>query len=50
MPTIKTSLFLDCTLAKNELGWEPKIKLDKGIEQVINWWQKNINPATLKIK
>ena len=50
MPTIKTSLFLDCTLAKKELGWESKIKLDKGIEQVINWWQKNINPVTLKIK
>jgi len=50
MPSIKTSLFLDCSLAKKELGWEPKINLDQGIEQTINWWKKNINPATLKIK
>lgn len=50
MPSIKTSLFLDCSLAKKELGWEPKVNLDQGIEQTINWWKKNINPTTLKIK
>ena len=50
MPSIKTSLFLDCSLAKKELGWEPKINLDQGIEEAINWWKKNINPTTLKIK
>jgi len=30
-PTIKTSLALDCSLAKNKLGWEPKTSLDDGI-------------------
>ncbi len=41
-PTIKTSLFLDCTLAKNELGWEPQVDLDDGIKRTIAWWQVNV--------
>lgn len=48
-PTIKTSLFLDCELANNELGWEPKINLDDGIVRTINWWRENINPITLHL-
>jgi nucleoside-diphosphate-sugar epimerase len=50
MPTIKTSLFLDCSLIKKELGWEPKISLEEGIEKTIRWWNQNIDPETLKIK
>lgn len=38
-PTIKTSLFLDCGLAKQELGWEPKISLDEGIQRTLAWWK-----------
>lgn len=49
-PSIKTSLFVDCSLAKKELGWEPYIKLDDGIAETIKWWQENIDPQTLKIK
>src|SRR3990167_3809728 len=41
-PTIKTSLFLDCGLAKKELGWEPGTRLDDGIKQTLNWWIANI--------
>jgi len=41
-PTIKTSLFLDCSKAMNELGWSPKITLDEGIRLTIDWWKKNI--------
>ena len=41
-PTIKTSLFLDCDLAKTELGWEPKVSLEEGIEKTLAWWQANI--------
>lgn len=48
MPSIKTSLFLDCLLARKELGWEPKIKLDDGIKKTINWWKNNIDEKTLK--
>lgn len=49
-PTIKTSLFLDCGLAKQELGWEPQVQLDDGIPSTIGWWRDNIDPETLKLK
>jgi nucleoside-diphosphate-sugar epimerase len=41
-PTIKTTLCLDTTRAKRELGWEPKISLEEGIEKTINWYRTNI--------
>ena len=49
-PTIKTSLFLDCCLAKEELGWQPQIDLDKGVQETIKWWQKNIITDNKKLK
>lgn len=49
-PTIKTSLYLDCSLAKQELGWQPQVDLDPGIARTIDWWRENIDPATLQIK
>jgi len=41
-PTIKTSLFLDCSLAKTELGWTVKTDLDSGIKNTLAWWNENI--------
>ncbi len=41
-PTIKTSLFLDCNLAKTELGWAPQVSLEDGIQKTLAWWQANI--------
>ncbi len=41
-PTIKTSLFLDCDLAKKELGWKVKTDLDTGIQKTLIWWKANI--------
>jgi GDP-L-fucose synthase len=41
-PTIKTSLFLDCSLAERELGWKPRTSLDAGIIKTLAWWQENI--------
>ena len=38
-PSIKTFLSLNSNLAKKEIGWEPKINLDKGIEKTINWYK-----------
>lgn len=49
-PTIKTSLFLDCSLARQELGWEPKVGLDEGIQRTLDWWRDHIDPATLHLK
>ncbi|MBL96651.1 MAG: hypothetical protein CMF52_02450 [Legionellales bacterium] len=36
-PSIKTSLFLDCSKAKRLLGWEPKTSLREGIKKTIQW-------------
>lgn len=40
-PTIPTSLFLDCTKAKETLGWEAETDLDTGIVKTINWYKEN---------
>lgn len=40
-PTIKTSLSLDCTKAKEELDWESQTLLDEGIKKTISWWKEN---------
>lgn len=44
-PTIKTSLFLDCTLAKKELGWEVNTTLETGIKNTLAWWKQHIAPT-----
>jgi GDP-L-fucose synthase len=49
-PTIKTSLFVDYDLAKQELGWEPRVTLDEGIKRTVAWWRENIDPATLQLR
>ena len=49
-PTIKTSLFLDCNLALNELNWKPKLDIDEGIIDTISWWKKNIDVNNLELK
>ncbi len=41
-PTIKTSLYLDCSLAAKELGWKPKMTLVQGITKTIDWWKTHI--------
>lgn len=48
-PSIKTSLFLDNSLATEELNWQPKTSLEQGVSETIIWWKNNINPETLKI-
>ncbi len=45
-PTIKTSLYLDNTLATSELGWVPKVSLDDGIARTVAWWKTNVRPRT----
>ena len=41
-PTIAFDMFLNCTKAKRELGWEQKIQIESGIKKTITWWTKNI--------
>ena len=40
-PSIKTSLFLDCNLAKKELNWTKNVNLDHGIKKTVNWYKRN---------
>lgn len=40
-PSIKTSLYLDCRKAEEELGWTPKTPLEEGIRVTLDWWRKN---------
>ena len=42
-PTIKTSISLDCSKAKQDLGWTPKTSLDSGILKTLSWRRKNIS-------
>lgn len=48
-PTIKTSLFLDCSLAKKELGWEVNVDLDNGIKRTLAWWKENIEKKEAEV-
>ncbi|MGI6680881.1 MAG: dTDP-glucose 4,6-dehydratase [Bdellovibrionota bacterium] len=34
---------VDCTKIKNELGWEPKINFEDGLQKTINWYLENEN-------
>ncbi len=41
-PRFPTSLFLDCSKAKNALGWRPEVKIEDGIQKTLEWYKKNI--------
>jgi len=32
-------IILDCTKAKKELGWSPRVTLDEGLERAIEYWK-----------
>lgn len=49
-PTIKTSLYLDCGLAKRELNWSPAVSIEDGVSKTLEWWIKNIDQKTLRLK
>jgi len=40
-PHLPTSLFLDCSKARDVLGWKPEIQLDDGILLTLEWWRNN---------
>jgi len=39
-PSNKTAFCLDCTKAKEELGWESQISLEEGIQKTIEWYRE----------
>ena len=50
MPSIPTSLCVNCEKAENMLGWAPEVTLDIGIASTLDWWTNNIDSETLKMK
>ena len=44
-PSIPVSVSLDCRLAKEELGWEPKTTMESGIKQTLDWYNAHITNA-----
>jgi GDP-L-fucose synthase len=38
-PSIPTSISLDCTRAREELGWEPRVALPDGIGRTLDWYR-----------
>lgn len=40
-PTIKTTLYLDCSKAKEEFGWAPQVSLDEGIKKTMAWYKEH---------
>lgn len=33
----------DASLAKEQLGWEPKVALDAGLKETVAYFRKNLN-------
>lgn len=40
-PSNKTTVSLDCLKAKMDLGWQPKMSLEKGIRHTLKWYEKH---------
>ena len=40
-PSNETELCLDCSKAKQGLGWEPEVPLIEGIKKTMKWYQQN---------
>ena len=41
-PDIPTTVILDCTKAKEELGWEPKVDVVEGLRRTSEWYKDNV--------
>lgn len=42
-PTLPVTVSLDCTKAKEQFGWLPKVDLPEGIRRTIEWYKENIH-------
>ncbi len=45
-PTLKTKLCLDCSKAKQFLGWSAEVSLDEGIKKTLQWYKTTYDSAT----
>lgn len=48
-PSINSSILLDYSLVRQEIGWYPEVSLEQGIKDTMKWWNDNINPDTLQL-
>ena len=42
MPSIPTSLCLDCSKAEDLLGWKPETDIDTGIRKTLEWFKTEL--------
>lgn len=40
-PSIATNVALDCRKASKDLGWQPEVGLDAGIQKTLAWYKEN---------
>jgi len=45
-PADMSASWADVTKARKMLGWQPKIALDEGLRQTINWYQQEVGWAS----
>ena len=48
-PSIKTSLFLDCSKAKKQLNWSPEVSIEEGIHRTLDWYKDTYSTKNLEI-
>ena len=41
-PDIPTTVILDCSKAKEQLGWSPKIDVTEGLRRTSEWYKENV--------
>ena len=41
-PDIPTTVILDCSKAKEELGWVPKTSVEEGLRKTCDWYKSNV--------
>ena len=39
--SLKNNVYLNCDLAKKEIGWSSKISIEQGIKKTLTWYKKN---------
>jgi GDP-L-fucose synthase len=44
-PSLKTALCLDCSKARQELGWAPDVSLEQGIARTMAWYRETLLDA-----
>ena len=41
-PDIPTTVILECSKAKDELGWTPQVDVTEGLRRTSEWYKDNV--------